>query len=119
MTAPSFDALAVPASMAQRGVYQFYPVPIRTNAQGDACAAGMQRFEWTFDYVLPAEWAYFYTTVLGGLRGLDVPAELWDDAGNDVAFSSCKLQRPVCRKGFFEGAYHDVLIAGTHMLPLL
>ena len=103
MTAPSSTPSPVPASIAQRGVYQFYPVPIRTNAQGDACAAGMQRFEWTFDYVLPAEWAYFYTTVLGGLRGLDVPAELWDDAGNDVAFSSCKLPAPGVPQGLLRG----------------
>jgi hypothetical protein len=90
------NGVAVPTSMVNRGEYIFSPPPVvRVNGQGDAVTAGLESLEWTWAYVTPTEFAYWYTTLGAGAGSARCSSNrLWDETGTETAFSSCVVMRP-------------------------
>jgi len=89
------------------------------NGNGVAVAAGPQMVTWAFSYMTPTEYAWWYTTVLGGALSIDLTeAELWDDLIAEQTFVNGVLYRPT-NEVYTAGAFWNVTITINQLLPLL
>lgn len=104
--------------MAERKGYLFTPRDAKLNGAGDAVAVGYQSAEWTFEYLTQTELDWWLARMGGGLT-VSGAFELWDDAGNAVAFSSGKMHRPKVEGGKASGYYKGVKIRFERLLPNL
>lgn len=110
------DGVAVPASMVSRGVYKFNaPQIVAYNGRGEAVAAGLPTVDWTFRFMLPAEFAYFETTLLAGANSkILTNNRLWNRLMTETAYSSVVLERPEF-DGYNGWRYQNVSIKITQV----
>lgn len=124
MAVPSLDSgagsVAVPTSMATRGVYKFTRrVLSNVNGAGVAQAAGGQDVSWSFSYMTPTEYAWWYTTMCGGALSISLTrAELWDDLKEEQTFTSGILYRPAYDH-YSAGLFRDVVVEIKHLLAII
>lgn len=118
MAAPSLNSTAIPSTMANRGVYVFYPPAVGTvNGEAVPVLAGPQRVEWQFRYMTPTEYAWWTTTLLGGAVSLALTgAELWDHTMTAKTFTSGNVHFPR-HNGYRGGLFWGVTVHITDLLP--
>jgi hypothetical protein len=119
MAHPSINGAAFPASLTNRGKWDFQRPAVRFNAQGDAFRSGEQVGTFAFPYMTQTELNWFLALFSAGAQSASVTCELWDDYMREVDFTGAKLQLPVVKSGFYGGLYHDVEIMFKRMLPLV
>lgn len=118
MTVPQIGGVDVPATMANRGKYQFMPAPERLNGAGQVYRAGVQEIRWGFPYMTQTEWDWWIGWLVGGVPSATLSFLLWDDSNVLTAFATGELLRPKY-SSFSRGLYQDVEIRITHLLPVV
>jgi hypothetical protein len=112
------NGVAVPASMASRGIYKFNaPAIIGYNGQGDLVTAGYATVDWTFSTLTATEFAYWETTLLAGAASKRLTNNrLWNRLMAETAYSELVLERPEF-ENYNGNRYRNVAIRMTQVIP--
>lgn len=88
--------VTIPTSIANRGKYKFTPPEIvARNGLGEPVEAGYSKIEWRFSYMPFADFDWWQTTLLTGLRWKRfTTCQFVADTRLEVAYTNCIVFRP-------------------------
>lgn len=109
-TGMQINNTAIPDPMDARGAYAFSQPAIGRNGRGAAVVAPYSVLTWTFDYLTPAEYAWWATTLLGGAASAEyTQAKLFNALGALTTYTHCVVMRPSYAR-YQDGLMHEVTV---------
>lgn len=102
----TIDGVAIPASMAYRGVYVFNPPAIiSVNGLGRPVTAGPATATWQWAYMTQTEWDWWALSRVGGAAAyLEADLRLYNQHNVEANFSDGIVERPTyerVRNGYY------------------
>lgn len=112
------NGTAVPSTLLTKGKYTAPQARVvRRNGAGAAVVVGLTPVTWSFPYMTPSEFAFFWTTLGVGASGVVAVTNnrLWNALGTETAYSAGSVQ--MTWETFWGDAYRGVTVTIDELAP--